>query len=124
MPVDIFWDDPDRSATDASAMQEWCKAATGGEDDGTSRFHRLWDSLGTLKERLVWTPRLPYCSLVSSTTASTAIEIFVGVNENALTLKTIQSPDRPTSRQNTMSTSKIGVADCSPNARKCGTIFR
>lgn len=90
VPVDIFWDDPDRSASEASAMQEWCKAAIGGEDDGTSRFHRLWDSLGTLKERLVWTPRLPYCSLVSSTTASTAIEIFVGVNENALTLKTIQ----------------------------------
>ena len=91
VPTDIFWDDPGRSTADASAMQKWCEAAVGGGDgDDTSRFHRLWDSLGTLKERLVWAPRLPYCSLVSSTTASTAIEIFVGVNENALTLKTIE----------------------------------
>ena len=91
VPTDIFWDDPGRSTADASAMQKWCKAAVGGGDgDDTSRFHRLWDNLGTLKERLVWAPRLPYCSLVSNTTASTAIEIFVGVNENALTLKAIE----------------------------------
>ena len=91
VPVDIFWDDPGRSTSDASAMHEWCKAALGGSDDyDTSQFHRLWDNIGTLKERLVWAPQLPFCSLGASTTASTAIEIFVGVNENALTLKTIE----------------------------------
>ena len=91
IPMDVLFDEkreesqvPDRDPDEPGKIWEWCKQASGNEKDA----RRLENAIKhRLREPLLRSHYLHYCSLPPTTDPSVAINIFVETNKSSATIK-------------------------------------
>lgn len=92
IPMDVLFDEEreatqvsDRDPDDPGKIWEWCEQASGNEKDARKLENAIKNRL---REPLLRSRYLHYCSLPPTTDPSVAINIFVETNKSSATIKT------------------------------------